>query len=163
MIVVDAPALPPGKCFLTNTSEGRMVDTFLDVDDVVPTGRIYLAETTISDLAQMFGFTPPVASARLKDRVENLTEQIGRLQAALTAQIAVNAALTHAGYEAPEPEVDVPSGTIEDVLAWVDAAQSHDEELERAKAALDAEEGEPKPRVTLVGALTDLIELLEAE
>ena len=152
MIIVDAPALAPGACFLTRTSEGRMVDTFLDVDDLAPVGRIYLAETTVSDLAQMFGFTPPAASARLRDRLSALETQIVDMRAALNAQTAANGALVHAGWVAAgEASTLVPSGPTPMILDWVG------DDLDRATAALKAEEAEKYPRVGLVRPLTLMV------
>lgn len=46
----------------------------------------------------------------------------------------------------------VPDGTIAEVLDWVG------DDLDRARVALDAEQAAKKPRTTLVGALTELLD-----
>lgn len=50
-----------------------------------------------------------------------------------------------------DPE-DVPDGTVDDVLGWVDDSP------ERAAAALDIEEARSKPRSSLVEALAAIID-----
>lgn len=49
-------------------------------------------------------------------------------------------------------ELDVPDGSVADVLGWVDDSP------ERAAAALDVEEAKPSPRTTLTDALVAIID-----
>lgn len=53
---------------------------------------------------------------------------------------------------AGSPPADVPDGTAKDVLDWVG------DDPDRARQALDAEQGREKPRSTLVATLTRLTE-----
>jgi hypothetical protein len=86
--IVDSPELPPGCCALTRTDIGPFIDTLQDFDDMPPFGRIYLARSTVSDLAQQFGFVPPEAHERvidentqLKGEVSRLLTELGKVQA----------------------------------------------------------------------------------
>jgi hypothetical protein len=51
----------------------------------------------------------------------------------------------------PATGTDVPTGTISDVLSWVDG------DPVRAQAALDVEQAKSSPRVTLVEQLQSLV------
>jgi hypothetical protein len=153
--IVDHPELPPGCCFLSRTSDGPFVDTGLDVDDLDPIGRIYLAESTIADLAQHLGFAPPVASARARDRIDELEKLLDEAESAVKALTDVNASLTAAGYvpRAPDRPLVVPAGAVRDVLFWVVDSDDYAVVLQRAAAARDAELAEDNPRKSLLDEL----------
>jgi hypothetical protein len=150
--IVDRPELPPGCCFLSRTSDGPFVDTGLDVEDLDPIGRIYLAESTISDLAQYLGFAPPVASARARDRIAELERLLGDADSLIDALTKANESLTAAGYT-PRPTSVVPAGSVADVLLWVADHEDYALVVERAALARDAELLEPEPRQVILDEL----------
>lgn len=149
---VEVPLLPPGCCFLSRTSDGPFIDTGLDVEDLDPIGRIYLAESTISDLAQHLGFAPPAASARARERITELEGQLAEAGTIIDGLTRAHESLTAAGYE-PSPVISVPPGSMADVLLWVASSEDFSEVIARAAAARDAELTETQPRQALLDEL----------
>lgn len=161
--IVEVPELEPGCCMLSRTSEGPFIDTGVDIEDLDPLGRIYLAESTISNIAQTLGFAPPVAAQRQRDRITELETQLAEALATVEGLIAANAALTAAGYTAPEAPLVVPAGSEQDVLLWVgEPGDDLPAVLTRAEAARDAELLEQRPRPALVTELESYLSLKEA-
>lgn len=161
--MVTAPELPPGQDYLTGDSTGPFIDTGLDVEDLTPIGRVYLSVATISDLAQHLGFTPPEASSRARARLAELEQLVAELTEANQRLITANEALFAAGYTPPEPSIDVPAGSVEDVMAWVLELDDPVERDTRARAAWESEQAEERPRKTLQKQLTELIYVTSQE
>lgn len=154
MLIVAAPHLDPGHCVLTKTSEGPFVDTGIDYDDLPPFGRVYLAVSTVMDLAQLAGATPPEASRRREAYVTDLEARLDQALADIEGLRTANEALVAAGYQVREHTDDlvaqVPGGSVETVLRWVATAGSPESQRARARAAVAAESAEAAPRTTLI-------------
>lgn len=176
MLITEAPAFPPGSCFITGASDGPFIDTLVDVDDAPNQGRIYLAVSTVESMAQLIGCAPPAAWTRAREQLADQAAKIASLEDQLRALADSNRALLAAGYEQvepaaePKPELEVPAGSVPAVLAWVygrHPAQGQDDSIEgqvaRAWAALEAEADEDAPRVTLVTELEAFIEKAREE
>lgn len=169
MQLVDAPGLPPGSCYLTGASEGPFIDTLVDIDEAPNQGRVYIAVTTIESMAQLIGCAPPVAWQRARVRLAEQAEQIASLEEQVRTLTASNASLLAAGYAPVEHDDDadllseVPAGNIETVLEWVLEAESVEEQVARAQAALGAEELESRPRVTLQRDLEQFVRTAREE
>lgn len=160
--IVDHPELQPGCCLLSRTSDGPFVDTLIDIEDLNPIGRIYIATSTISDLAQELGYAPPVAAERARDRIAELEVLAADNAAAIAGLTAANTALLAAGYETPEAPLMVPPGSEKDVLLWVgEPGDDLDAVVHRAEAARDAELLEQRPRKQLIAELEQYITLKE--
>lgn len=151
--LVDQAVMPPGACFLTGTNVGPFLDTGYQVDDLVDQGRIYLAESTVSELAQQLGYAPPNAWRREQEELAVLRaalaerdELIGKLRGTLDS-------LLNAGFTTSEPP---PAASPEGVLEWVVQA-GPEQTPARARAAFEQEAGEPRPRQALLVALGKLI------
>lgn len=86
-------------------------------------------------------------------RIRNLRRQLRQHQAdtAPPASPEPAAAGDPAG-DGDDPGTKVPGGTVNDVLDWVD------DDPDRARLALDAEQDRPSPRSTLVDQLEDIID-----
>lgn len=156
MLLVDAPTLDPGHCALTHTSEGPFVDTLVDYDDFPPFGRVYVAESTVMAMAQMFGATPPEASRRREAYVKDLEARLDQALVDIEGLKIANEALVAAGYGDRAVEFDlrqqVPGGGVREVLAWVRDVDDPAVRAERAKAAIDAESAETPPRQSIIEA-----------
>lgn len=160
--IVDHPELQPGCCLLTRTSDGPFIDTLIDIEDLDPIGRIYIATSTVSDLAQGLGYAPPVASERARARIAELEAQASDDAATIAGLTAANTALLAAGYTAPDAPLSVPPGSEQEVLLWVgEAGDDIDAVLARAAAARDAELLEPRPRTQLLAELEQYLTLKE--
>lgn len=63
--LVDAPALAPGSCWFTKTSDGPFIDTGYDLSKhVIDRGRVYISITALREMAQVAGLfdeKPPVS------------------------------------------------------------------------------------------------------
>lgn len=63
--LVDAPALAPGSCWFTKTSDGPFIDTGYDLSKhVIDRGRVYISITALREMAQVAGLfdeTTPVS------------------------------------------------------------------------------------------------------
>lgn len=153
MRVVDQPEFPPGCCFLSRTATGPFVDTGLDVDDLDPIGRIYLAESTISDLAQHLGFAPPAASARARERITELEAALTDRDELIAGLMQANEALVAAVDVVPVSAPVVPAGSVPDVLFWVADSDDFDGAVARAALARGAELAEAAPRQELLAEL----------
>lgn len=151
--VIDKPELPPGCCFLARTDVGPFIDTGLDVDDLDPIGRIYLAESTVSDLAQHLGFAPPVASARARDRITELEAELADAHDVIDGLVKASEAFKGVTFPRPTEVVTVPPGAPRDVLLWVSDSDDFDVVIARAQAARDAELAEAEPRRDLLEKL----------
>ena len=54
--LVDAPALAPGACWFTKTSDGPFIDTGYDLSKhVIDRGRVYISITALREMAQVAG------------------------------------------------------------------------------------------------------------
>ena len=54
--LVDAPALAPGACWFTKTSDGPFIDTGYDLSKhVVDRGRVYISVSALREMAQVAG------------------------------------------------------------------------------------------------------------
>ena len=151
--VVDHPEFLPGCCFLSRTSEGPFIDTGIDVEDLNPIGRVYLAESTVSNFAQELGYAPPEAWKRAKVLITDLTDALAEAQSVVAGLTAANDALTAAGYAAPVLELHPPAGSIPEVLLWVADHEDYSVVVDRARAARDAELAESRPREQLLSEL----------
>lgn len=83
-VVVEAPAHQPGVDYVTGTSEGPFIDTGRDITiGERKFGRIYLAESTIREMARelgMLGGLPSneaLATAYTKGKLDGLRETLG--------------------------------------------------------------------------------------
>lgn len=134
--IVDAPELHPGCCFLTRTDKGPFVDTMFDVDDLDARGRLYIARSTVADLAGMFGFISPEQAARLRvqvDELETISVEQGKI---IDAMHVANEALVKAGYDPlakrrVADEIGELQAALADVTAERDAALDAVAEAER--------------------------------
>lgn len=73
--LVDAPALPPGCCYLCNTHQGPMVDTRADDG----AARVYVCARCASNLAGLFGWISPERAGELEHMVAESTQQVDQL------------------------------------------------------------------------------------
>lgn len=54
--LVDAPALAPGSCWFTKTSDGPFIDTGYDLSKhVIDRGRVYISITALREMATVAG------------------------------------------------------------------------------------------------------------
>lgn len=54
--LVDAPALAPGSCWFTKTSDGPFIDTGYDLSKhVIDRGRVYISVSALREMAQVAG------------------------------------------------------------------------------------------------------------
>ena len=54
--LVDAPALAPGACWFTKTSDGPFIDTGYDLSKhVIDRGRVYISVSALREMAQVAG------------------------------------------------------------------------------------------------------------
>ena len=98
MLIVESPPLEPGACFVTGTSEGRMVDTLREIEDGPGYGRLYIAESTVESLGQMFEMLPKKGADGLRRKVKALKAEVEELKAQLAAEREANRVLAHARY-----------------------------------------------------------------
>lgn len=160
--IVDHPELQPGCCLLTRTSDGPFIDTGIDIEDLDPIGRIYIATSTVSDLAQGLGYAPPVATARMREHLAQLEVQIADHSATIAGLTAANTALLAAGYTAADAPLSVPAGSEQEILLWVgEPGDDLDAVLARCEAARDAELLEESPRPQLLSELASYLTLKE--
>jgi hypothetical protein len=136
---------------------GPFVDTGMDIDDLGTEGRIYLAFSTISDMAQSFGYAPPEAAKRAQRRIVELEAQVADLTAQVDALISANGALVAAGYTTVDAPLVPPAGSEDHVWEWVISAPDAQSALRRAEAAVTAEKLEPRPRPSLLSRLEGVI------
>jgi hypothetical protein len=160
--VVDHPEFLPGCCFLSRTSEGPFIDTGIDVEDLNPIGRVYLAESTVSNFAQELGYAPPEAWKRAKALIADLSDALAEAQSVVAGLTAANDALTAAGYTAPVVDLRPPAGSVPEVLLWVAESDDFSVVVERARAARDAELAEKRPREQLLSELEMYLTVKEA-
>lgn len=154
VLIVPAPDQAPGQCALTHTSEGPFVDTLIDYDDFPPFGRVYIAESTVMAMAQMFGATPPEASARREAHVKALEARLDQALIDLEGLKRANEALIAAGYN-DRPvnftlEDSVPGGGVRAVMEWVREVDDLEVRSDRAQAAIAVENREAAPRASLI-------------
>lgn len=166
MLITETPALPPGACLLTSTSEGPFVDTGIDYDDLPSHGRVYLAMSSVMDLAQLGGAVPPDAASRREAYVADLE---GRLREALTdieGLKVANQQLVAAGYgrviEMPPLTAQVPTGSVGHVRSWIEAVEEPVLRAERAAAVIEVETAAAKPRSTVIAAAEKYVVPVEA-
>lgn len=156
MLITETPALPPGACLLTSTSEGPFVDTGIDYDDLPPLGRIYIAVSTIMDLAQLAGATPPEAAARREAYVTELEEKLAQALTDIEGLKVANEQLVAAGYgrtiEMPPLVAQVPTGGVREVRAWIEAVEEPELRAVRAAAVVEVESTAEKPRAAVLAA-----------
>lgn len=105
MQIVDPPTLQPGYCLLTRTHKGPMVDTGVDIEADTPVGRVYVAESTVAQMAQMFGWLDPDEAVKLRAAsIHYRSEAIAaheRAETLLRANVALVQALADFGVPAP--------------------------------------------------------------
>jgi len=96
------------------------------------------------EIARHFGLSEQEAQEAAQKGPQRAAQDLGVSEDALRDALPQNA---------PEPVAeDVPSGTVEEILDWVG------NDVDKAMRASDAEQERSKPRVTLLSALTDIIE-----
>lgn len=96
MLIVAAPPLHPGKCAISGTSVGPMIDTLVDFDTQPMDGRIYIAVSTVEHMAEMIGMASELAHDRAKGRVKKLEAELRETQQHLAAERELNQALINA-------------------------------------------------------------------
>ncbi len=97
-----------------------------------------------NEIAQHFGLSEQEAQEAAQKGPQRAAQDLGVSEDALRDAMP---------QKAPEAVVvDVLSGTVEEILAWVG------DDVDRALRASDVEQERSKPRVTLLTALTDIIE-----
>lgn len=151
--VVGVAVMPPGACYLTGTSVGPFIDTGYQIDDLADQGRVYLAESTVVDLASALGYAPPVSWQRAQDEMRTLRAALSEAQELVHVLRATNESLVNAGFT---PTDLPPARDPEGVLEWVHAL-GPDMVAERAQKAFVAETLEPHPRAALLKALGPLL------
>lgn len=151
MLIVDAPPMNPGECLITKTSEGPFIDTLIDFDDLPPYGRLYLSRDAVMSMAQMFGATPPETSVRREARITDLEQRLDQALTDIAGLQAANEALVAAGYQARDQhdslEAQVPGGSVNKVIEWINAGGG--DRVARARAAATVEKSEAQ-RSTLL-------------
>lgn len=103
MLIVDQALLEPGGCYLTDRSEGPLIDTLLDIDDRPVHGRVYLAVSTVSDLVDIIGGLGPDGAATLRGELAEARAKIAELESAVEGLVTANQALVTAGYPVEKP------------------------------------------------------------
>lgn len=163
MHITDAPATPPGECLLTKTSDGPFFDTLIDYDDLPAIGRVYLAVSSVMDLAQLAGATPPAAAKRREAYVTDLERRLEQALVDIEGLKAANAQLVAAGYghtvEMPPLVAQVPPGGVRDVKDWIEAVEEPELRAVRAAAVIEAETASEKPRASIIKAAETYVEV----
>ena len=95
MHVVDAPQLQPGCCAITGTNVGPFIDTLID-DDAIRPGRLYLAASTVTTMAELLGMKSELAFTRVKNKLELVTVELREAQEELARERELNQALINA-------------------------------------------------------------------
>lgn len=130
------------------------MDTLIDYDDLPPFGRVYIAESSVMAMAQMFGATPPEASARREAHVKALEARLDQALIDLEGLKRANEALIAAGYNDRPVDFDledsVPGGGVRAVMEWVRAVDDPEVRSLRAQAAIAVEQRESAPRASLI-------------
>lgn len=166
MLITPTPALSPGECLLTKTSEGPFVDTGIDYDDLPSHGRVYLAMSSIMDLAQLGGAVPPEAAARREAYVADLEERLRDALTDIEGLKVANQQLVAAGYgrviEMPPLVEQVPTGSVGHVRSWIEAVEEAELRAERAAAVIEVESNAAKPRSTVITAAEKYVAPVEA-
>ena len=104
--VIDSAHTAPGACFLTNTSVGPFIDTFLDIDELPVHGRVFLATSLIESLAGMLGWAPKHEErlAELEAQNRNLRDELDGKDAVIDDLRKTVASMRDAGYESRRKE-----------------------------------------------------------
>lgn len=112
MQIVDATVLPPGVCFITGTDRGPFVDTFIDIADDTPMGRVYLSRAAVLELAHEFGALPPEQAERERARADAAEQRASAAERRLATFEHLCDALALVGWTPPpaddlEPEKEL--------------------------------------------------------
>jgi hypothetical protein len=95
--VIERPQLLPGCDFLTGTDIGPFLDLNLNTDNI-RNGWVYVAQTTVEEMAKSFGMASADEATVLRDEVGLLYARKAELEAELEAAHTAIDALTAAGY-----------------------------------------------------------------
>jgi len=171
MILVDAAALAPGNCLLTGTSDGPLVDTLTDFDDMPPFGRLYLSAAAVVTMGNLFGMVSADGHAAVVSELADAVERIGRLEAEALTLMRVRDAVdgyldvvyaepvavqtiedfqAEAAFEAELlDEMALATPPPEDVKAigaWVDSAPTAEVAADRRRVAVHVERRTPEDK-----------------
>ena len=98
MNIVENADLMPGSCYITGANDGPFIDTGYDIDDRPNIGRVYIAASTVSDMAGMLGGLAAADAQRLRDGIAARDARIHELEEAVKGLTSANEALVVAGY-----------------------------------------------------------------
>jgi hypothetical protein len=99
--VIDRPQLLPGCDFVTGTDIGPFLDLDLNSDDI-RNGWIYVARSTVEEMAKSFGMLPEDEAVTLKADLAEKVERVAGLEAEVEALRTAVDGLTSAGYKTPK-------------------------------------------------------------
>ena len=77
-VVVPVSVFPPGRCVGCHSSQGPLVDTL--VEELVPTGRVYVCERCVGEMARLFGWSDPEAAALRDGELRAVREQVEEMR-----------------------------------------------------------------------------------